>query len=119
MEAGLDGRKGTVGWKSPVEIVHSSEPIAQVVDENVTVVAREHRAVANKLGCHPQCFLVADEEDYEKWGILVVRIDEDEKTTQFRKPVDVAAEALQWIIAGLLTYQEASAWDDDSKSMED
>ena len=125
---GLSGRKDGTEYGIPLQLLipKPTTSIPSITDEDINPIAQLHRSISQDLvsqgvASHPTMFLVADEEDHDKWGVIVAKIDNTDtnggelKVEQFRKPVDVAAEVLLWVDVGLLTWEEARVWDDDEE----
>ena len=104
--------------KASVPVVAGSEGADDEVD--LVPIAREHVRTAKEEGLDSALFLVADELDWDDYGVLIVRVSGDDvKVDSCRKPVDVAAEILTWVNQGLFTWEEGKSWDDEQKTIEE
>ncbi|KAL6716728.1 hypothetical protein ACLMJK_006296 [Lecanora helva] len=99
----------------------SSVETEQGKDDEVDLqpIAKEHARVAKDENFDPALFVVADELDWDDYGVIIVRASEDGTVVDScRKPVDAASEILTWVHQGLLTWDEGKAWDDDKRTIE-
>ena len=108
---GLQSRKDTVVPVCAL-LLHpaASDDVGPVVQLHAEVVAEGKR--------DPAYFIFADEADVDVYGVLIVRVSGDGEVDTHRKPVDVAAEVLTWVQAGLYTWQEEKDWDDEQREVE-
>ena len=117
LNAGLEIRKQDSA--GVCRLGHASVPTAAASegkDDEVDLVpiANEHVRTAKEEGLDPALFIVADELDWDDYGVLLVRVTgEDAKVDSCRKPVDVAAEILTWLHQRLFTWEEGKLWDDE------
>ena len=110
LQAGLASRKQ---YNDQAVTLHLAPSSPEVIDEDVSAIAAGHERVAQGLGCDTQLFIVADEADWAEKGVLIGKIGKDEvKVDTCRRSVDVAAEILQWVRAGLFTWEEGKVWDE-------
>ena len=87
---------------------------------DISPVAKEHTQIATDEGFDSATFIVADEADWDQYGVLVARIAEDGTgLNSCRRPVDVAAEMLTWVHQGLYLWEEGKVWDDEKCIIEE
>ena len=75
-----------------------------------------HHAQVNAMD--PSMFVVVDDIDWEDKGVLLIRLTTTQngsvEVDQFRRKGPTAGEMLNWIYIGLMTWEEAKAWDNSS-----
>lgn len=101
----------------------SALPVCGLVPQNATSeeidpVARSHARIAAEGRYDPGLLIFADDADVDEYGVLIVRVSGNGEADTCRKPVDVAAEVLTWVQAGLYTWQEGKDWDDEQRDIE-
>ena len=120
LQRGLADRKQYSDGVLNCRLAATSSPVEEVVDEDVSAIARQHSGGLGEGKWDGEFFVVADEVDWGQWGVIVGRVgDGGDRVETCRKSVDVAAEILLWIRVGLLTWEEAREWDEEEVVMED
>ena len=104
LNEGLDGRKA--GFADHCQAANETMEEA---------IAKGHMAIAHAHNFHEKLFLVADDKDWNEYGALMMRIGDDWGVDTCRKPIDVALEILGWVDAGLYTWEEGKAWDEEKQ----
>ncbi|MDI1490025.1 MAG: hypothetical protein OHK93_001224 [Ramalina farinacea] len=116
VQAGVASRKQ---YSEGALTCHLAPSCPEVIDEDVSMIAEGHVKVAEELGCDPELFIVADEADWGHWGLITGKIGKGGAGAETcRKSVDVAAEVLHWVRAGLLTWEEGKEWDEEEAEVE-
>ena len=120
LNAGLESRKDV-----SVEVCRIAPwplPAPKGVDDEVDVspVAEKHTQIARDEDFDKTFFVMADEVDWDHYGVIIVRVSEDgAEADTCRKPVDIAAEVLTWQRLGLYNWEDGKLWDEDRREIEE
>lgn len=110
LQAGLASRKQ---YNDQAVTLRLAPSTPEVTNEDVPAIAEAHEKVSEGLGCDMQLFIVADEADWIEKGVLIGKTWDGGVLETCRRSVDSAAEILQWVRAGLLTWEEGMEWDEE------
>ena len=122
LNAGLENRKqDSVGVCRIKRTDVSTSAVAEGADEDVDLapIAKAHVSMVREENFDAATFIVADELDWDDYGVLIVHASRDGAVLDScRKPVDAASEILTWVHQGLFSWEEGKSWDDDKRVIE-
>lgn len=123
LNEGLESRKSysvKVCRLAPLTVPASARADGAEDEVDLSPITKAHTGIARDADFHPATCIVADEADWDQYGVLVAQVAEDGTVMDTcRRPVDVAAESLTWIHQGLYTWEEGKMWNDEKCIIEE